>query len=224
MKDFHVHTYQEAVHVIKEIGLLPLAPLIPEFPALNTITSKESWHTDTLYDPWLWRTKFSTEGVAAYGKFFKKKAVFISNELLPLVIAVRGNQEEINERYLKGKVSKEAVNLYTLIRREEGIDTRELRTKAGMKDKEKKKEFDRALLELQETMDIVISGIKEKQNAMGEKNGWSSTAYETMDNWMNNHQIERLNLSREEVKEKLIQHFSRICSDEALKKIDKILM
>ena len=32
-------------------------------------------------------------------------------------------------------------------------------------------------------MDIVISGIQEKKNATGEKNGWSSTAFETYDSW-----------------------------------------
>jgi hypothetical protein len=66
--------------VIEEFGVLPLAPLIPEFPSLNSITAPESWHSDTEFDPWI---NFSAEGVAAYGKFIKKKSVFISRQMFP---------------------------------------------------------------------------------------------------------------------------------------------
>ena len=39
MMDYKIKTYEEAIKVIEEIGLLPLAPLIPDFPSLNSITS-----------------------------------------------------------------------------------------------------------------------------------------------------------------------------------------
>lgn len=29
---------------IEEVVLLPLSPLIPDFPALNSITAPENWH------------------------------------------------------------------------------------------------------------------------------------------------------------------------------------
>nr|WP_246017678.1 hypothetical protein [Mesobacillus subterraneus] len=85
MKDYKINTYNEAIQVIEEVGLLPLAPLVPEYPALNTITAPESWHSDTEFDPWKWRTKFSVDGVAGYGKFMKKKSILISRELLPFL-------------------------------------------------------------------------------------------------------------------------------------------
>jgi uncharacterized small protein (DUF1192 family) len=224
MMEYKVKTYEEAVKVIEEIGLLPLSPLIPDFPSLNSITSQDSWHSETEFDPWIWRTKFSTDGVAGYGKFIKKKSVLVSRTLLPYVKKVLGFNESIEERYFNGKVSKEAFNLYKIISLEEGIDTRSLRTKADLKEKDKKKIFENALLELQGTMDIVISGIQEKKTVDGEKNGWSSTAFETYDSWASRNNIDIIDMDKDEAKKYLIDHFSNICSDDSVKKLEKILL
>ncbi|MCH1624184.1 AlkZ-related protein [Ferdinandcohnia quinoae] len=220
--DYKVKTYEEAVKVIEEIGLLPLAPLIPAFPSLNSITEQKNWHSDTEFDPWIWRTKFSADGIAGYGKFMKKKSVLVSHQLLPYVKKVLGHNGTVEERYFNGNVSREAYHIYKLISQDEGIDTRALRVKAGLKEKENKKIFENALLELQGSMDIVISGIQEKRNSDGEKNGWSSTAFETYDSWTSRYHIETISLDKKEAKEFLLDHFSKISSNESVKKFEKI--
>ncbi len=222
--EYKVKTYEEALDVIEEIGLLPLATLIPDLPSLNTITLPEYWHSESEFDPWIWRTKFSTDGVAAYGKFIKKKSVLISRHLLPYVKKVLGYTESVEERYFNGTVSKEALDIYRIIRQAEGIDTRALRVKAGLKEKDKKRVFDNALLELQESMDIVISGIQEKKNAEGEKNGWSSTAFETYDSWTIRNDIDIVSLDKEDSKEYLMSYFKNGCSNESLKRLEKIFV
>lgn len=224
MKEYKVKTYEEAIKVIEEIGFLPLAPLIPDYPALTTITSQSSWHSDTEFDPWIWRTKFSVDGVAGYGKFVKKKSILFSRQLLPYVKKVLGSNESVEERYFNGNVSKEAFHLYEIISQDEGIDTRELRKTAGLREKEQKKLFDHALVELQGAMDIVISGIQEKTNADGEKNGWSSTAFETYDSWVSRNNIETINVDKEDAKNYLIYHFSNMCSDKSVIKLKKIFI
>lgn len=218
-----IQTYEEAVDVINELGFLPLAPLFDDYPSLGGVTEKGNWYTDTANDPWKWRTRFAAEGVAAYGKFMKKKAVFISRGLLPLMIAALGSSVPVKERYESGNLSKDALNLFSIISDEEGIDTRVLRVKAGMKDKEKKKAFDQALLELQVSLDIVVSGTKEKQDGNGEKNGWSSTSYETMGAWMKKHNIEELKMGKDAAKRELTEHFSNKSSEQAMEKIKKAI-
>lgn len=224
--EYKVKTYEEAIKVIERIGLLPLSPLIPDYPSLNTITSEDYWHSETEFDPWIWRTRFSSDGVAGYGKFIKKKSVLVSRQLLPYMKIVIGYPESVEERYFNGNVTKEAFNLYKMIsQEEEGIDTRALRTKADLKEKDKKKIFDNALVELQGTMDIVISGIQEKKNVAGEKNGWSSTAFETYDSWATRNKIDTFNIDREIAKEYLLNHFIDVCSsNESVKKLEKILL
>lgn len=222
MKAYQIKIYDEALEVIQELGLLPLAPLFPDYPSLASITKKEEWHTGTEYDPWSWRTKFAADGEAAYGKILRKKSMFISRGMVSLFRNVLGSSQTIKDLYFGGSLSKEGFEMYTLIEQEEGIDTRILRAKAGMKEKEKKKAFDHGLLELQGNMSIVVSGTKEKQDANGEKNGWSSTSYETMRHWAEKNKIEDVQMSREEAKEELIQHFSKMCSAESLKKLKNI--
>ncbi|WP_339148557.1 MULTISPECIES: hypothetical protein [unclassified Sutcliffiella] len=217
-----IHTYEEAVAVIKEVGLLPLAPLFDDYPSLGSITPKEAWHSDTDQDPWIWRTQFAADGVAAYGKFIRKKAVFLSKDLLPLVLAALASHETMEERYEKGEVSREALTLFDLISGNQGIDTRVLRAEAGMKEKDKKKAFDQTLLELQGNLDIVVSGTKEKQDESGEKNGWSSTSYETMEHWCKKNDIAASELNKEEAKKQLEQHFSRFTTAATMKKIKKV--
>jgi hypothetical protein len=223
LEDYSIKTYEEAIQVIEELGFLPLAPLVPEFPALNTITAPESWHSDTEFDPWIWRTRFAVEGVAGYGKFIKKKSVLISRDLLPFFKAVLGSYEKVEERYQKGNVSREALTLYRTISEQGVIDTRELRTLAGLREKEHKKVFDNALLELQGTMDIVISGIKEKTNAEGQKNGWSSTSFETYDSWSSKNKVEEVAVEKGKAREYLMNHFQGVASENAVKKLKKIL-
>lgn len=221
MKEYRIETYEEAAQVIKEIGILPLATLVPQYPSLDRITSKENWHTGSEFDPWLWRAMFPADGVAAYGKFLKKKSVLISKEVLPLIRAVLGSIESLENRYSNGLVSRDALELFKWIREEEGIDTRVLRVKAGMKDKEKKKAFDQALLELQGSLDIVVAGTKEKTNDLGEKNGWSSTSFETMDNWATRNNVSHVP-DIEEAQSELKIHLERVCDQEVMKAFSKL--
>jgi hypothetical protein len=222
MVDYKISTYGEAVQVIKEIGFLPLSPLIPHYPSLDSITSKEQWYSGSDDDPWMWRARFPVDGVAAYGKFIKKKSVLISCDLLPFVWKIMGSEETVAKRYHDGLVSREALELFTLISEDEGIDTRILRAKAGMKDKEKKKPFDHALLELQGSMDIVVSGTKEKTNLSGEKNGWSSTSFQTLAFWSENNQVNQRKIDMEEAKQELKNHFVKIGSPESMKVLGKV--
>lgn len=220
--EFKVKTYQEAIDVIEEVGLLPLSTLIPDYPSLNSITLSEHWYSDTEFDPWIWRTKFSSDGVAGYGKFIKKKSVLVSRQLLPYVKSFLGSNYSVEERYSNGNISKEALEIYKLIGKEEGIDTRALRVKVGLKESHKKRIFENALLELQGAMDIVISGIQVKKNVDGEKNGWNSTSYETYDSWSSRNKIETFEQDREEAKKIIMNHFSSFCSNEIVKKLEKI--
>ncbi len=224
MKEYKVKTYEEAVSVIQELGFLPLAPLVKGFPALNTITIPESWHSDAEFDPWSWRTKFSVDGRACYGKFLKKKSILVSPELLPYFKAVLGHHEPVEERYQHGNVSREALSLYDFVKQDEGIDTRELRTRAGSRDKEKKKAFENALLELQGSMDIVISGIKEKVNSEGESNGWSSTSFETYESWAGRNKINPVDIDKDRAREYLVSHFNKVTGSEQIRKLEKMFL
>lgn len=214
-KPLHIERYEDACDLIARVGILPLAGLIPGHPSLDGVTPKENWHTGTDRDPWLWRARFPGDGTAAYGKFIKKKAVLIAADWFPQVLRLLGSEEDPEKRYRDGLLSKPAWELYQLIRDDEGIETRELRARAGMKSPDQKKEFDQALAELQGQLAIVISGVKEKRNLLGEKNGWSSTSYQTTGDWMRQYGIERFRGTREQAQSELKLKMEDACTPEA---------
>ncbi|UKS27778.1 hypothetical protein LOZ80_02150 [Paenibacillus sp. HWE-109] len=179
-----IATYEDAIKLVKEIGILPLSSFIPDHPSLDSVTEFKDWHTGLDTDPWLWRDRFPGEGIAVYGRFFAKKPLLISAELFPLVKNLLEDPYSVEERYEDGLLPKASVEIYQAISDQEGIDVKTLRAKTGMKAKESKSEFDRALIELQSSADIVIAGISEKRNADGNKSGWNSTCYMTASHWM----------------------------------------
>ncbi|WP_042198726.1 AlkZ-related protein [Paenibacillus camerounensis] len=218
-----VTTYEEMTEVVNRLGILPLAQLIPGHPSLNRLTKAENWHTGSELDPWAWRARFPGEGLAGYGKFIRKKAVLVSREWFPAFVKAVGSSMELEERYNNGLASREAVQLLQIIRDNEGIETRELRSLAEMKAKEKKTAFDNALNELQGTADIVISGVKARLNTEGEVNGWNSTSFETAARWMKENNLPSFGGSREEAAEWLQAAMEARWTNEAQAWINKVL-
>lgn len=218
-----IHRYEEAVEYIERLGILPLASIIPEYPSLESITPKESWHSETIQDPWGWRVRFPLEGKAAYGKFFKKKAILISAEWFPwLYISLRLGADA-ETCYRDGLLSQTAWQLYQLVDMEPGIDTRVLRSRAQMKAKEDKKAFDQAVVELQEALLIVISGVTMQVDDNGEQKGWSSTSYETTTHWMRQSGIREACCTKVEAREELLTRLRKSCSDKAFTFFSKLL-
>ena len=76
-----IHTVDEAVAYINEIGFLPLFKNeIPGFSLEERTVPEDWWSEDPERDPWKWREMIACSGEVAYGKFFDKKAGFISKK------------------------------------------------------------------------------------------------------------------------------------------------
>ncbi|MBL0389073.1 hypothetical protein JJB07_20990 [Tumebacillus sp. ITR2] len=211
-----VDTYEQACDKIREIGILPMSSFIPEHPSLESSTHKDAWHTGADTDPWLWRDRVAGDGVAAYGRFFKKKPILVSLELFPYLQAILRDEQGVEERYEDGKLSHAAKRVYEVVEANGGIDTKALRRDVGMQDKDSKNDYDKALIELQETGDLVIAGISDRLNDQGQKSGWNSTCFELSDRWLEQKGSQALTLSREEAKTHLFAHLEKICSEPAL--------
>jgi len=211
-----IETYEEACQAIAQWGIVPLSSFIPGHPSLESITQPEAWHTGMQSDPWLWRDRFPAEGVAAYGRFIAGKPLFIAGELFPLVKCLLSPNEALEERYAAGLVARSTMRLYELVNEQDGIDVRELRKLAGMQDKAEKNAFDHALIDLQESADLLISGISERLNAHGNKSGWNSTCYMLADHWIAEHDLVPVALSRAEAKTQLFARLEQNWSADAL--------
>ncbi len=216
-----VNTYEEACHVIEDLGVVPLSSFIPGHPSLVSITREAAWHTGTDTDPWLWRDRFAGEGVAAYGRFLAGKPTLISRGMFPLVRCLLAPSETVADRYAAGILARPAARIYECIRENEGIDVRTLRMLTGMQGTSDKRAFDGSLTDLQGTSDIVISGISERLNEHGNKSGWNSTCYMLADHWMELHGIASVLFTREEAKTKLYAWIEQRWDESAIRYFKK---
>lgn len=207
MPDTLIDMYEEACELIDRWGIIPLSAFIPEHPSLEAVTRPEAWHTGAITDPWLWRDRLASEGMAAYGRFVGGRPLLVSRELFPLLQRSLDPGEPVEERYAAGTLARSALRLYELIDENDGIDVKMLRRLADMQDRADKSEFDRSLIDLQSTADIVISGISGRLNAQGNKSGWNSTCYMLATRWMEQNDIAPVQLARAEARAKL---FARI--------------
>jgi hypothetical protein len=198
-----IEQYEEVCQMIAHWGIVPLSSFIPDHLSLESITLPEAWHTGSRNDPWLWRDRLPTEGVAAYGRFLAGKPLLIARELFPLVKCVLSPEESIEDRYQAGLLSRSTVQIYERICEQDGIDVKALRKLTGMQDRSDKNAFDHALIDLQSSADILISGISERLNTHGNKSGWNSTCYTQSDHWMAEHDLAPLELTRAEARAQL---------------------
>jgi hypothetical protein len=194
MSHLIVKTYEEASRVVEQLGILPLSEFIPNHPSLDSITEPAAWHTGTGTDPWLWRDRFASEGIAAYGRFIGSRPILIAQGVFPLVKRLLTSSQTVKERYSVGLLARSTVQIYEIIQQHHSIEVRTLRKLAGMQDKADKTAFDHALIDLQNTADIVISGVAENRNDQGNKSGWNGTCYMLAESWMEEHRIEHLQL------------------------------
>lgn len=87
-----IQSWEELIDRIDEIGFLPLFKNeIDGFSAEENTSDLYWWSGNPEQDPWEWRELIARSGRVAYGKFFGKKAGFISKEWFPhFSIAITG--------------------------------------------------------------------------------------------------------------------------------------
>lgn len=95
-----IHTVEELKLKIEDWGFLPFfAGEIPGF-SVEEMTDPSAWWTgDPGSDPWEWRQRIAGEGKIAYGKFFNKKAGFISKKWFPCFANYRRDGYDFDARW-----------------------------------------------------------------------------------------------------------------------------
>ncbi|MBR1742875.1 MAG: hypothetical protein IJ733_13600 [Lachnospiraceae bacterium] len=104
---YRIRTWQELVEWINEVGFLPLfANGIQGFSAEEHVSPDFWWTGDRSEDPWEWREIIAASRQAVYGKFFDKKAGFISLEWLPYFVNYRRQGYDFDARWEDGLANR----------------------------------------------------------------------------------------------------------------------
>lgn len=102
-----VRSWRELTAYVDQVGFLPLFKNeIRGFSAEEQVSSLFWWTGDPEQDPWAWRELIAADHQVAYGKFFDKKAGFISLPWLPFFANARRNGYDFDARWEDGLASR----------------------------------------------------------------------------------------------------------------------
>ncbi|MGO4549346.1 hypothetical protein AB4Z29_31670 [Paenibacillus sp. 2TAB23] len=216
-----ITTYPEFVQLVDQYKIFPFSDLIPDHPSLTSVAPSDSWHKDNEFDPWLWRVKIVNDEHAAYGKFFGSKLSFVRVSLFPYIPLLLSQGKSVEARFQSGLLSQHARDIYRIIKEAGNIDARNLRKESRLTAKEQKKDYERALVDLQNYADIVITGAQESDI----EGGWSSMCYETSEHWLYETLSDTPEAPRHlpEAKTFVKTELTEVCTEKALKYLDKKL-
>lgn len=173
-------TAEDVVRTIHEIGFLPFfATDIPGFSVEEHTWAWDWWTDDPVTDPWNWRMEIAAREDIAYGKFFGRKAGFISMAWFPAFANDRRDGYDFEGMYEDGKMKRQAKKILDALALNEdavGLElmSGELRRKAGLE-----KGFDNVLIDLQMQSFLLISRFRQKKNKRGEAYGWHLPCFMT---------------------------------------------
>ena len=179
-----IHTVDEAIEYINKIGFLPLFKNeIPGFSLEERTVSKFWWSDDIEHDPWAWREVIARSGKIAYGKFFNKKAGFISKEWLPYFVNYRRDGYDFDALWDDEKASRRQKKIMDLFV-EENVDAElyssEVKQRAGFV-KGGEKNFEGTVTDLQMRMYLCMRDFRQRKNKKGEEYGWPIAIYSTLE-------------------------------------------
>ena len=222
MKREEVHSEIQLMELIQEIGFLPLLDSgIRGFSAEDMVDDECRYVMlpDGGWDwpLWKWKGPVVTEGNCVYGKFFNKKAGFISREWWPDFYHYRRSKSPLPKEY-----SIEDAILETL--RENGsMITRELRAACGFTGSNMRSKFDGYITRLQMGCYIITEDFVYPRDRHGREYGWGWSLLTTPEKLLGKEAC-RCSCTAEESFRRMFAHLRKILPNASDKQIERILV
>jgi hypothetical protein len=216
-----IKSMDELYEYIETVGFLPLfSSRVPGF-SLEELTSSEAWFSGETEDPWEWRAIAAREGKVVYGKFFGKKAGFISKTWFPYFAAYRRDGYDFDTLYELGMASRKSKLLMDVLEDRAQVPSYELKTEAGF-GKNGECGFDGAITNLMMQTYCVISGFERKLNKVGEEYGWPVAVYSAAEHFLGRELVRsQYRLTKEEARAKIMEQMRLLYPDASEKDIGK---
>lgn len=174
-----IRSWQELTDRINEVGFIPLFKNeIPGFSVEEHTSDQFWWTDDPERDPWKWRELIARSGTVAYGKFFDKKAGFISREWFPHFANSRRKGYDFDSRWDEGIASMRCKKIMDQFTGRDELFSNELKHLAGF-GPGGEKNFDGTVTELQMQTYLIIRDFRRKLNKKGMEYGWPISVYTT---------------------------------------------
>ena len=176
--DFIIRSKQDMIDAVRTFGIVPLfANSIPGF-SIEEHCDPRCWFPDTGEGIWEWKGPVIRESGCAYGKFFEKKAAFVSREFFPDLANCRRDGYDFDARYDDGLAPRQDKDLFDLIDAHAPILSKQLKA-IGNYGKNGRKGFDTSISRLQEQGYVIISDFVYMRDRFGRPYGWGVAEYST---------------------------------------------
>ncbi|MDO4320466.1 MAG: hypothetical protein Q4C34_07810 [Bacteroidales bacterium] len=127
------------------------------------------------YGCWDWKGPVIREQTTAYGKFFRRKAGFVSLDLLPHFLNYRRDAYALHPGTIEA-------DLLEAVTRREGATSAELRRLLGIAGK--RHSIEAPLQRLQMGGHLLIADFEYKYTRLGDRYGWGVALYSTPEIWL----------------------------------------
>ena len=176
-----VQTWEDLIDLINEVGFLPLFKNEVDGFSVEENTGYLYWWTgDEEQDPWEWRCLMARSGKVAYGKFFGKKAGFISKAWFPHFANWRRDGYDFDSRWDEELASIRCKRVMDQFENRPELFSFELKRLAGF-GKEGEKNFDGTVTDLQMQSYLLIRDFRRRINKKGLEYGWPISVYSTLE-------------------------------------------
>ena len=172
-----IRSWQELIRWIDEVGFLPLFKNeIPGFSVEEHTSNLYWWSGDPEQDPWEWRQLIARSGQVAYGKFFGKKAGFVSRAWFPHFANWRRDGYDFDSRWDEGLASSRQKRIMDQFSLRDELYSFELKRLAGF-GKEGEKNFEGTITDLHMGGYLLIRDFRQRLNKRGQPYGWPIAVY-----------------------------------------------
>ena len=218
-----LHSPEDLLSLVQEIGFLPLfSNDIPGFSVEERTPAEDWWVGSPATDPWAWRQVLAPCETIAYGKFFDKKAGFVSKEWFPCFANWRRDGYDYEGLYEDGKMTSRCKRILDILELNEnaeglGLLSCEIKRRAALE-----KGFEGALTDLQMKSFLIMSDFRQRRNKCGESYGWHVAELMTPETKWGydavNSCSEKPEASRDRIAVQIRKHFPK-ATDRALWKV-----
>ena len=223
--DFIIDSKQHLIDAVNKFGFLPFFSNSIEGFSVEEHVTRDCWyHSESgEWSAWEWKGPVIRETGCAYGKFFEKKACYISPEWFPDFANYRRDGYDFDARYEDGLSNYRDKVLYELLDNSAPVISKRLKTLGNYK-KGGNKGFDTIISRLQAQGYVIISDFVYMKDRFGNPYGWGVAEYSTPERFMGESFTERVyDKSPEESYKKLLAHFCKLFPNEDIKTLKKFL-
>ena len=182
MKDFYIRTKQDLIEAVNELGFLPFFTNSIEGFSIEEHVDPKIWFSD-IEGPWEWKGPVIRELGCAYGKFFEKKAAYISKKWFPDFANYRRDGYDFDARFDDELASYQDKNLFDLVDANAPVLSKKLKQLGNYK-KGGNKGFDTIITRLQTQCYVIISDFTYMTDKLGQPYGWGVAEYSTPEHFM----------------------------------------